>query len=840
MVSTIRGENRAAGEGAAEKGAFGRLLRLYREGAGLRQERLAERAGLSVPAISNLERGVSRPRLETVNLLAEALALPAEHRAALLAAALRERATPPPPPVQAVPAPRPRHNLPAPPNALLGRERQVAAVGAQVQEPAMRLLTLTGVGGVGKTRLALAVGAELVDHYPDGVWLAELAPLADPALVPGVVARVLGLREEPGRPLADTLVAGLADRRLLLVLDNCEHLLGACADLASRLLRACPAVRILATSRERLGVSGEQVHQVPTLGVPDPRHLPPPELLGSYEAVRLFVARAQARRHDFALGEQTAPAVATICERLDGIPLALELAAAWVASLPLQAIAARLDERFRLLTLGPRDVLPRQQTLQATMDWSWDLLDDQERTLLRRISVFAGGWTLAAAEAVCAGEDIHAGAVLDLVDGLASKSLVQVDHTDGGVRYRLLETVRQYAGEQMAGAGELEATRERLLGWCVAMAEAAEPHLRGPEQDTWLARLDHEHPNMRAALRWAHDHGEDAQALRLAGAIWRFWDVRGYLGEGRGWLERALAGSREVPADLRATALKRAGSLALLQGEYGQAAALFEEALALFRALGDRHGAAGSLTNLGIVAHRQGKHAHAAALFEAAVALARECGDAMLLAKTLGNLAAARGRQGEYQREDALLSEALALFRALGDRQSIAVALEWLGLGALRRGHRGQAAALFEEALALFRALGDRHGAVTSLNNLGGVALARGDHARAAALLEEGLLLARDIGARDQLAGVMECLAWVAAARGQPHRAAQIGGAAEVLLGALGVPLIPEQQTGHDQAVQAMQAALGDEALAAAWASGRALSLEEAVALALWDDASGQ
>ena len=374
----------------------------------------------------------------------------------------------------------------------------------------------------------------------------------------------------------------------------------------------------------------------------------------------------------------------------------------------------------------------------------------------------------------------------------------------------------------------------------MALAEAAEPQLSGPEQGTWLARLDREHDESAGGAPLGARHGEGAQGMRLAGALWRFWDVRGYLSEGRGWLERALAGSREVPAGLRATALKGAGSLALLQGEYGQAAALFEEALALFRALGDGHGAAGSLTNLGIVAHRQGKHEHAATLFEAAVALARERGDTMLLAKTLGNLAAARGRQGDHEREEALLSEALALFRALGDRQSIAVALDWLGLGALRRGHREQAAAWHEEALALFRALGDRHGIVTSLTNLGSVALARGDHARAAALLEEGLLLARDIGARDELTGVLECLAWVAAARGQPHRAAQIGGAAEVLLHALGVPLIPEQQAGHDQAVQAMRAALGDEALAAAWASGQALSLEEAVALALWDDASSQ
>jgi len=452
-------------ESVVERRSFGRLLRQHRESAGLGQGRLAKRSGMSVPTISNLERGVSRPRLETVTLLAQALALPIEERGDLLAAGLRVRVTTQPTSPLATPAVPARHNLPVPPNALVGREREVAAVRERVQEPALRLLTLTGAGGVGKTRLALAVAAELVDQYPGGVWLAELASLDDPALVPNAVAGILRLREESSRPPAATLVERLRDQQILLLIDNCEHLLEACADLASTLLRACPGVRILATSQEGLGVSGEQIYQVSPLGLPDPHHMSPPESAGSSEAVRLFVARAQALRREFALTEHNAPAVVTICERLGGIPLAIELAAARVGSLPVEGLAERLDERFGLLTLGLRDAPPRQRTLRATMDWSWELLGALEQTLLRRLSVFAGGWTLAAAEAVCSGVDVELPAVLELLNGFVNKSLLSLDATG---RYALLETVRQYAGERLAEAGEEATIRQQHLDWCVA------------------------------------------------------------------------------------------------------------------------------------------------------------------------------------------------------------------------------------------------------------------------------------------------------------------------------------------------------------------------------------
>jgi non-specific serine/threonine protein kinase len=817
-------------------------LRQFREHAGLGQERLAERAGMSVPTISNLERGVNRPRLETVNLLAEALALPGEQRATLLAAALRERTTAPSPSPPTMPTVAPRHNLPVPPNALVGLECEVATVLARLQDPALRLLTLTGVGGVGKTRVALAVGAALVAHYPDGVWLVELAPLADPAGVPSGVAGALGLREEPNRPLPTTLVQHLLYRKLLLVLDNCEHLLGASADLASTLLRSCPGVRILATSREMLGVNGEEVHPVPPLGVPDPHCLPPPELVGSYEAVRLFLARAQARRPEFSLEAHNAHAVVTICERLDGIPLALELAAARVGSLSVEAIAARLDERFGLLTLGPRDVPLRQRTLRATMDWSWDLLDEQEQRLLRRLAVFAGGWTLAAAEAVIGvGKGIEALVVLDVLDGLVNKSLVQVDPGNDGGRYRLLETVRQYAGERLTEAGEGSVLRERHLAWCVDLAQEAELELTGSQQARWLARLEQEHDNLRTALVWAREEGENVQGLRLAGALWRFWNRRGYLAEGRGWLDLAatLDYTTAVPAEIRAKALNGAGNLAYEQGDYRRAAVLHGEALALRRVLGDRVGIATSLNNLANVAAVLGDYRQAMVVHEEVLALRRELGDTVGIAMSLSNLGSLASLNKDYDRAAILHEEALALRRELGDRAGIANSLSNLGSVAALQGDFGRATTLLQEGLALRRAMADKPGMAESLYTLGWALAMQGEYEPAAALLEECLLLSQEIGAKNAATDSLEVLAWVAAGRGQPHWAAQLGGAAEAIRHILGIPVQPDWQASHEEAVQAMREALGEKVFAAAWAAGRALSFEEAIALAL-DNAWGQ
>jgi predicted ATPase/class 3 adenylate cyclase len=803
-----------------------------------------------------------------------------------------------------------RHNLPAASSSFVGRQHECAAVSALLAET--RLVTLVGSGGVGKTRLALAVAGDLLNQYPDGVWLVELAPLAEPGLVPSVVAQVVGVREEAGRPLTTTLTDHLKDRRLLLVLDNCEHLVAACATLAGALLRTCPHLRLLATSREALEVAGEQRYRVPSLPIPDLARLPPPEQLADSAVVALFVARARERRPDFALNEQNARAVAQVCARLDGIPLAIELAAARVGSLSVDGIAARLDDRFRLLTGGARDALPRLRTLRAALDWSYDLLSEPEQALLDRLSVFAGGCALAAAEAVCPGEAVEDWEVLDLLDSLVNKSLVQAEEAGGELRYTLLETVRQYGQERLAAVGGVERPRDQHLGWYLALAEEAAPHLWGAEQALYYDQLEREHDNLRAALRWARERDAMEEGLRLAGALGHFWHTHGYLSEGRGWLEGALASGAEGSAPARAGALAAAGYLAQWQGDFGTGVVRFEQGLALYRALGDTSaiaqtlhrlaeaveqqgdyaratllqeeslalrralgdqvGIADSLRHLGHVAYRRGEYERAAALCEESVALCREVGNREIIAHSLSFLACAVERQGAYARAAAIQEEALALCQAVGSRMPITwslvnlgwallglgeeeratayleeslarsheeghywgvpYALSYLGWAAYLRGEHNRAAALQAQALARYRQVAFRWGIARMLVGLGCVVQMRGQYGQAATYLREGLQLSSEIGARGLLAEALEGMAWLAAAEGRVTRAARLGGAAEALREALGAALHPVLHGGHDRAVQAMQTALDEAAFTTAWDEGRALPLEEAVALA--------
>lgn len=683
------------------------------------------------------------------------------------------------------------NNLPIHLTSFIGRERERAEVKRLLASS--RLLTLTGAGGAGKTRLGLQVAAELLEEFRDGVWVVELASLSDPDLVPQAVASALGVREQPGRELAETLSDFLRPKSLLLILDNCEHVLVACARLSHTLLRACPGLRILATSRERLSIAGETAWRVPSLTAPDPRSLPPLDRLRGFEAVRLFAERAASVLPSFTVMRENAHAIANICQQLDGIPLALELAATRINVLSPEQIAERLGDRFRLLTGGSRTDLPRHQTLRAATEWSYDLLSEPERALLRRVSVFAGGFTLEAAAAFW-GKGIDQLEVLDLLSHLVDKSLVLAEEARGALRYRLLETVRQFAQEKLEAAEAREA-RGRHRGFFLALAEQAETHLRGPEQVQWLNRLELEHDNLRTALEWSQfEPGSEEAALRLAGALGGFWEVRGYLREGRDRLAKALSRPRALEhLAARAHALTWAGRLALFQVDNAAARVLLEESIALCRELGDKPGLALALNNLGPVALNQGE-------FDAA----RTC----------------------YE-------ESLAIRRELKDERGIAASLSNLGLVARCQGKYELARTILEECLVLNRDLGMKEGPAYTLTHLGVVEYCAGNFERAGALLKQSLALFGEMGNKRLVAEGLVALAGVAVAQGHPERAAQLFGAAQAIYDATGASVWAVNRPMYERDLAAARAHMNEEAFAAAWAQGQAMTLEQVIEYAL-------
>jgi non-specific serine/threonine protein kinase len=628
----------------------------------------------------------------------------------------------------------PPTNLPPDWTSFVGRRREIAEIKDLLINA--RLLTLTGAGGAGKTRLALHLGRELLPSFEGGVWLVELAPLAEPDLVPQAVAAALGVSEKPGLPLLEAVAAGAAPRQVLLVLDNCEHLLDACATLVEALLEVCPRLHILATSRQGLRAAGERVWRVPSLSVPDQDSAPTPERLLDFEAVRLFVERAVAVRPTFRLTSDNAAAVVEVCRRLDGIPLALELAAGRLSVLTVEQIAIRLENRFRLLTGGGRHALPRQQTLRALIDWSHELLSDAERALLRRLAVFAAGYTLDAVEAVCSGSGIQAEDVLDLLDQLIDKSLVLTEEVAGGeMRYSMPETIRAYAAEKLDAAGEATEVRQRHRDWYFELALRAEPELRGANQGVWLGRLEREHDNLRAALRCPADASDADIGLRVTWALSRFWFLRGHLAEGQRWLEAAIAQGEGGSPEARAQALNAAATFAGRRGDYGRAAALLEASLALQQALGDRAGSAKVLGNLGIVAQEQGDLPSAAARYARSLALYTELDDRAGMAIALNNLGEVRREQGDLVTAEQLHDQALRLFREVGDDVGVALSLSNLGEVARRQGDHAGAGRLWRESLAVFARLGERIGMAECLERLGVAAHAAGQSERAARLL---------------------------------------------------------------------------------------------------------
>jgi predicted ATPase/class 3 adenylate cyclase len=773
-----------------------------------------------------------------------------------------------------------RTNLPAQLTSFVGREKEMAKVKTLLS--ANRLVTLTGSGGTGKTRLSLQIAAEVLDSFKDGVWLIELAPLSDPAFVLNTVAAVLGVREETGRPLLATLMDWLSHRELLLVLDNCEHLIEACAQFADAGLHASRETRILATSREPLVIAGESAYRVPSLPAPDFRSLADFGSLMQYDAVQLFVERATQALSTFRMTNDNAPAIAQICFRLDGIPLAIELAAARVKALAVDKITERLDDRFRLLTGGSRTALPRQQTLRALIDWSYDLLSEPERVLLRRLSVFAGGWTLEAAEDVCADDDIVETSlvlarndILDLLTRLVDKSLVVLDEQAAETRYRMLETIRQYAGEKLLDANEREQLRGQHLRFFVKLAEHTEPILKTAQRTVWLPCLESEHDNLRAALDWACER--DVETARwLAGILERFWFFSDHLSEARTWYARVLnAGERSKVTKGLALSLFSSGCVSLNLEHLDEAQVSLESSVVLWQQLGDQQWVAESLAWLAYLLLQRGDDERARAIYAEHESLFRASGgnllawtlscwgtanaavrrddptakalldEALSLAHTLqdplyillaySSLGDWAVMQADYAMARRHFLEALGWRRQLGTRWIIAAGLRQVANVMCLQGDYQQAEPLCTEALAMARALGDQHTEASIAQALGEVAIHLGDVERATKLLVASLSSFRK---RADSLGIARCLMMLADLRqvqGQIEQAACVLGFVEPWLQSNQLQLVLFDRIHYERGVTAAHAQLDEATFNAVWEAGSKMTLEQAVAYALED-----
>ncbi len=777
------------GRNMPESISFGTWLRQRRRTLDLTQKTFAQRVGCAEITVRRMEADEYKPSNELALMLFEKLGISeserpqwvrfarglAEHPNERTTSQIREQKT----------------NLPTSLTSFIGREKEKAEIIKLVKKN--RLVSLVGAGGIGKSRLSLQAGFAVLNDFPNGIWLVELAPLSDPALVPQVIATTLGLIEQSSRSPLNILRDFLQSKRTLLIIDNCEHLIQACAQLAETLLHACPDLQILATSREALGVAGENLYLVPTLTTPDPINATL-DTLSQYEAVQLFLERAQSAVADFSLTQDNASAVAQVCYHLDGIPLAVELAAARVKLLRVEEIAAHLHDRFRLLTSGARTALPRHQTLQALIDWSYELLSEPERRLLCDLSVFAGGWTLEAAEAVCAREEIEQYEILDLLTQLVNKSLVIAERKQGReTRYGLLETIRQYMQRKLHESGGGVQIRSWHARYYMYLAEEAEPKLSSNEQVRWLARLDQELDNLRAAIGYALSNDEMMVALRLEGALWYFLYIRGYHDEGRLYMKETLSRSDAMkPVASRAKVLNGAGFIAWVQSDYDEARSLLERGLIIGRELDDKSSIAVSLRYLGAVALSTGEFA-----------FARSC-----------------------------LKEVLSMPLQLIGSDGLGWSLNFLGDLEIHRGDYDEAKVLFERSVVLLRQLDAKDLLAYPLRRLGQLALRRNDPVTAKALCRESLELNLRVGDRRAVAACLAGMATISLEERKFERAATLLGVVDAQLDKLTAPLFYTDRVVYEHTLQLLHEALDEKIYSAAYAIGRAMPLEQAIALA--------
>jgi predicted ATPase/DNA-binding XRE family transcriptional regulator len=805
---------------AGEHLIFGDLLRQHRNAAGLTQEDLAERSGLSVDTISLLERGEHRrPHRYTMQSLAAALGLSPSDRIHFEKAARQ-------PLVSTTAHVAQPTGLSSPLTPFIGRDQEVEEVRQKLVRPDVRFLTLTGPGGVGKTRLSLEVARHVFDQFAEGVCFVTLAPISDPALVPSAIAEALRIRQEAEQSAAEALQQYLRDRQLLLVLDNFERLLEAGPPIA-QLLAACPRLKVLVTSRVVLRLQGEHNYEVPALRLPPAGDRTSPEVLGRYEGIRLFMQRAQAANSQFTITTENAPAVVELCRRLDGLPLAIELAAARAKVLTAEAMLARLGDRLGLSTGGARDLPDRQRTLRATLDWSYELLSVAERSLFARLAVFAGGWTLEAAEVVCdVGDEAE---VLQHMSALVNKSLVQQTHIQHEPRFTMLETVREYALGRLEESGESEMLRRQHALYFLKLAEEEQRASQGPLQRVWMDRLESEHDNLRAALSWSlTSQGDTEMGLQLSGALSHFWYVREHHSEARMWLQRALERPSEATA-ARAKVLVGAGRLAWFQGELRRGDALLEESLTLYRDLGDDAGTAFTLLVLGRIAVSQGERKRGATLVEESLALFRQQGNEWGIARALIVLGDVALFEDEVDRATANFQRSLDISRVLEDAEGIALSLLYLGRAAHMRGEATRSEMLLKESLEVFRESGDSRGIAEVFLELGRVARARGDSARALAICRESLVLSQKLDNKAYVAFCLTALAGIIQATGDPARAARLFGAAEVLLESSNAVLDPRGRLEYDNDLVAARLQLGTVTLAQEWQEGRMMKIDDAV-----------